>query len=698
MPWRKVWFKSLLFAAFSVFGTGLSIAFLAVPHIYNHTYEAEEKYALSSLENTARMAETVADDIAGYRRDITETRKKALKDLVSSVYSFMENQHSASVRGEISEDAAKKRVIDTARSMLFGKKDYFYISDYSSRILSHPDPKLQGADLSRLRDVNGKLIVPEVVKVALEKGEGYTHYWWNRLGEKNPVEKLVYSRVFSPWEWVVATGVYTDDIETEANAKMVNLMGELENLMRSVKLGRTGYMFLFDSSGQMIIHPNAELRKEDFSKIRNPGSQTYLMNDLILASQTPSGKLAYKWDKQGDRGNFSYQKIAWVRHIPQMGWYMVSAIYADELAEASSSLSAKLYGALAVVMIVVLFLAAVLMNWLMEPIYALSETAMRVREGDLNARTGIERKDEIGLLAQEFDHMVSQLQENMNDLDAKIIEKARLVEESYQHLVYASQQMMDAMEYAWRIQAAILPTKEEAAAITRDFFVYYKPKEMLGGDIYWLRGLADGSFIAAMVDCTGHSVPGAIMTMIATTCMDRVVVEKGVHDPEQVLNTLNPMVQRLLNQHLPDAFTDDGFDMCVVRVDYAKGTVVFAGARMDLYLCDGTEVKRVRGNRHSVGYRSSDPAYRFARHELEVGRETRFYTMTDGLLDQVGGEEGLPFGRKRFEKFALETHAMGFRDQRRELVKRLEEYMGSEQQRDDITVGGFGMGSSGGTK
>lgn len=696
MPWRKVWFKSLLFAAVAVLGTGLSIAFLAVPYIYDHTYETQEKYALASLETTAAMVESYADEIAEYRRDITENRKNILKNLVSSVYSLLESQYEASRRGEISPEAARKRVADTTRAMRFGNQDYFYISDYKSRIQSHPDPKLQGTDLSGLKDVTGKLIVPEVVRTALEKGEGFTTYKWNRLNEKEPVEKLVYSKVFRPWEWVVVTGVYVDDIETEVEARRAKLMGEMESLMKNVRLGKTGYMYLFDSNGRMLIHPDEKLLQKDFSKVKNPGTQTFLMNDLIMASQTKAGKLAYNWDKPGDSGNFAHKKISWVRHVPQMDWYLASSVYEDELSEASSSLSAKLYGALAIVMIVVLFLAAVLMNWLMAPIYALSAMAMRVRGGDLNARTGIERKDEIGLLAQEFDHMVSQLKENMEDMDAKIIEKARLVEESYQHLVYASQQMMDAMEYAWRIQTAILPTREEATAITRDIFVYYKPKEMLGGDIYWLRALADGSFIAAMVDCTGHSVPGAIMTMIATTCIDRVVVEKGIHDPERILNTLNPMVQRLLNQHLEDAFTDDGFDMSVMRVDKENGRVIFAGAKMDLYLCDGKEVRRVRGNRHSVGYRSSDPSYRFDRHVLEVGPTVRFYTHTDGLVDQVGGGEGLPFGRKRFEQFVIDTHMMSFKEQRKELIRRLEEYMGGEQQRDDITVGGFGMGSPGG--
>lgn len=695
MLMQKIWFKCALFVTAVVVTTVAAISFFTIPEIYSATYGNEEKFALDSVDSTSHMIETFGLEMQKYRENALNARKAELKNLTEIAWKSIDEMYQASRRGEISEARAKKLASEQLKKFIYGKNDYFYLSDYGSKLVSHPDPKLNGADLSNLRDVKGELIVPRVVALAITKGEGYITYWWNRLGEKEPVEKLVYAKHFPEWKWVLATGVYVDDIEAEVAAMSRDLLDQLRLQLGKTSTRSTGYMYLFDGKGNMIIHPNRTLEGKNASQLKDPETGNPIVSELIEAASSTS-KLSYKWDKPDDPGNYVYDKQSWVRKISSLDWYLASSVYTEEITQTSERAVTRVGIVTMFILVVCSTLAAFLMKSMLAPITALSQTAMKIRHGDLTARCNIDRNDEFGILGAEFDHMVENLKDNLENLNQKVDEKTRDLETNYETLLYSSRQMMDSMEYAWRIQAAILPTKEETAAITREFFLYHRPKDMLGGDIYWIREMPGGGFMAALIDCTGHGVPGAIMTMVATTCMDRVVVEKAVREPEEILFTLNGMVQRLLNQHLPDAMTDDGFDICVVRADPLTRKVVYAGARIDLYLCDGTEVQRVRADKHSIGYRNSDPSFRFTRHEFELGAGTRFYTHTDGFTDQVGEETKMPFGRSRFINFLLETHHLGFAEQRRELMKRFDEFKGQEIQRDDVTVGGFGMWNPGG--
>lgn len=695
MLMQKLWFKCSLFVVGVIVATVVAISIFTIPEIYNATYGTEEKFALDSVESTSTLLETFGGEMRKYRENALAARKDELRNLTVVAYKSIEELYLASTRGEISEARAKLLAAEQLKKFIYGKNDYFYISDYNCKILSHPDKKLDGADLSQLRDVKGELIVRRVVDRAIADGDGFTTYWWNRLGKTEPAEKIVYGKLFSPWKWVIATGAYVDDIESEIARMNRELKDQVRAMMTKSFSRNSGYMFLFDGKGNMLIHPNRTLEGKDASALKNPTTGRPIVSDL-MAVATSTNRLEYKWDRPEAPGKYVHDKICWVRKIPTLDWYVAASVYTDDLKAAPTR---AVESVVIVTLFVVIFfatLAAWLMKSMLTPVSVLSQTAMRIRQGDLDARCGIDRKDELGILGIEFDHMVENLKDHLENLNQKVQEKTRDLETNYETLLYSSRQMMDSMEYAWRIQAAIMPTKEETAAITREFFLFHRPKDMLGGDIYWIRQMPDGGFMAAFMDCTGHGVPGAIMTMVATTCMDRVVVEKQIREPEEVLFTLNGMVQRLLNQHLPDAMTDDGFDVCIVRADPINRKIIYSGARIDLYVCDGKEVSRIKSDRHSIGYRNSDPDYKFTRHELDFDEASRYYMHTDGLTDQVGHETKLPFGRSRFINFLMETHHLTFAEQRRELMRRFEAYKGDEVQRDDITVGGFGIWTPGG--
>ncbi len=108
--------------------------------------------------------------------------------------------------------------------------------NFNCKLISHPDPKLHMADYSEVKDIHGKLIVPEAVSVARKNSEGYTSYWWRRLGDKNPIEKLTYSKLFAPWNWVIATGVYIDDIQNEHDKRKSRMIKSLRDFSKTNRL------------------------------------------------------------------------------------------------------------------------------------------------------------------------------------------------------------------------------------------------------------------------------------------------------------------------------------------------------------------------------------------------------------------------------------------------------------------------------
>ncbi len=179
----------------------LSIAVYCVPLTWENTYRMEEKFALSVLDRMLKLVAVKYAEIEQYRKFALEMKKQELKDIVSVVYGYVDSEYKGSFRGDpLEQRNLQDRVIRNVRNMRYGNNDYVFISDFDFVFVCHPDDKVQGKDYSGVRDVYGNLIVPRLVAAALTMEEGFTSYWWNRLGKEDPCEKLTYSRLFLPWQ------------------------------------------------------------------------------------------------------------------------------------------------------------------------------------------------------------------------------------------------------------------------------------------------------------------------------------------------------------------------------------------------------------------------------------------------------------------------------------------------------------------
>jgi diguanylate cyclase (GGDEF)-like protein len=320
------------------------------------------------------------------------------------------------------------------RKFRYGRDDYVWVSDYNSVLISHPDPKLHQADFSNVKDIYGNLIVPPMVEVACDNGEGYTSYWWRRLGKDAPIEKLTYSRNFSPWNWVIGTGLYIDDLKQEVSRRQAKMIQDLRTLLKKTKIARTGYVYIFDSRMNMIIHPNSNIENTNFAKLLNPITGKSIGRELIEAANQPDSMLRYVWDHPEDKNNYVYDKISWVQYYEPFDWYIASSVYLDELNSSANKLRNRVFWVSFGMAVVLIALSGFYLKKMLVPIQTLSKMTVQVEKGDLDARCRVSGNDEISVLASGFNRMVEELKSFINELDQKVIERTREAEEQNQRL------------------------------------------------------------------------------------------------------------------------------------------------------------------------------------------------------------------------------------------------------------------------
>jgi len=270
-----------------------------------------------------------------------------------------------------------------------------------------------------------------------------------------------------------------------------------------------------------------------------------------------------------------------------------------------------------------------------------------------------------------------------------------LVHERTAELHSKNKKIMSSIDYASRIQLSILPGKDKIRPFVRQYFITWKPSETVGGDFYWFHHPGDtggkygDDFLAAVVDCTGHGVPGAFMTMTANSVLNRIVENICNDDPAKILRELNRIIRSTLGQDTRYSLSDDGLDIGLCHVKPGEKKLVYSGAKLPLFYFYGTDIAEIGGNKQSIGYKRSKEDYLYTNHEIDLKGGEVFYLTTDGYLHQNNENGDKKFGKKRFMEMLREIHSMPLSTQKEIIEDTIARYMGSEPQRDDITVLGF---------
>lgn len=254
-----------------------------------------------------------------------------------------------------------------------------------------------------------------------------------------------------------------------------------------------------------------------------------------------------------------------------------------------------------------------------------------------------------------------------------------------------SEEMTSSIRYASTIQQALLPGEQSLQRIVGSF-VFNSPKNIVSGDFFWYS-IRYGRVIIASVDCTGHGVPAALLSIIGHNMLNSIVNEKNITEPAQILKQMNQRLQRIFeNSESGSCAINDGMDIAIISIDPNKRSIDFAGARRPLCgFVDGEFVK-IRGDLYSIGVHSPVSA-EFTQHKISFGLQDMFYLGSDGFTDQFGGPNHKKIGTRKFEQFLGELQCLSVQEQKLRAEAFFIEWKKHYEQTDDVLLLGIKPGS-----
>jgi serine phosphatase RsbU (regulator of sigma subunit) len=301
-------------------------------------------------------------------------------------------------------------------------------------------------------------------------------------------------------------------------------------------------------------------------------------------------------------------------------------------------------------------------------------------------------------LKQRSNEQLQQQYAEINQQKEEIEAQRGYIEEQNNTLIKQHQDIISSINYAKRIQTAILPPMEEIKKVLPNSFVLFLPKDVVSGDFFWFAEEKDEKtghlyHIIAAVDCTGHGVPGAFMSLIGNTLLDEIVHILNILSPDLILLELDKRIRKLLKQN--ETLQRDGMDLAICAINKSQKTLEFAGAMNPLLCVIDNKTELVKGSRNPIGGVLSETASKvFEKHQIDLSQtkeNATFYLFSDGFQDQFGGTENKKFMLKNFRQLLADIHTKPFEEQKQILQASLQKWQeaGNETQIDDVLVIGF---------
>jgi PAS domain S-box-containing protein len=261
----------------------------------------------------------------------------------------------------------------------------------------------------------------------------------------------------------------------------------------------------------------------------------------------------------------------------------------------------------------------------------------------------------------------------------------RLIESNKQ-LSEQNKDITDSIYYAQRIQQSILQTPELLKSYFEESFLLYKPKDIVSGDYYWFHEDDIYKYVA-VVDCTGHGVPGAMMSMVANSMFKEVFMNRKITNPSEILKALDEELARSINKN-QDATFNDGMDVSLIRIDKQNNELAFAGAFRSILIANKTGISELKGSRYPIGFYSGIEKT-FETQHVQLQKNDSLYLFTDGFIDQFGGERNKKLNKTNFKDLLNTIHDMNMEEQEAFLEYSFNNWKQDLDQTDDVLVVGI---------
>ncbi|MBL1280657.1 MAG: SpoIIE family protein phosphatase [Fluviicola sp.] len=281
-------------------------------------------------------------------------------------------------------------------------------------------------------------------------------------------------------------------------------------------------------------------------------------------------------------------------------------------------------------------------------------------------------------------------------LEQQVVERTAEINLQKEELAVINDEVFSSIKYAKRIQEAILPSDEQVKKLLPDSFILNKPKDVVSGDFYFVEKTTSQEgqecVLFAAVDCTGHGVPGAFMSIVGSNLLSQAVLEKNIHSPAKILDFLNEGVNATLKQNLDNSTVRDGMDMALCALSKDFKHLVFSGAKNPIYIIrasakdakgltekqslDGLSVYEIKGDKHPIGKHADDTLEAFSEHVVDLQKGDLIYIFSDGYADQFGGERNKKFNYRRFRELLMKISPLEMTEQSAILEEEFEKWRG----------------------
>lgn len=382
----------------------------------------QDESARNILNAVVLNVENEYNSLVFHKKTALEMRKTDLKNIVSVAIGAIDEIHKDYQQGNLSEDQAKQNAIRIIKNMRYDQGvGYLWINDTRRpipKMIMHttiPDLDDTVLDDPRFNCALGikQNLFQAFVDVCLDKGQGYVDYMWPKptkdsLTEDQP--KISYVELFKPWNWVLGTGVYIDDIEADAQKRLDAIVAELQQTFSRVRLAQNGYMFIFNGKYQFLVHPS--LAGTDGSTLINPSTGTSILKELMTASRTPEKAFEYVWDKPlTHKGRYDFPKKAYIEYFPALDWYIASSVYVDEIESTTRPLMETIFYLSLFFLMVSILLSILFSKTLTNPLSKLMFSAEGIEKGGIYSAnipiTGTKETKALGIILNKMIHSIS---------------------------------------------------------------------------------------------------------------------------------------------------------------------------------------------------------------------------------------------------------------------------------------------------
>lgn len=368
--------------------------------------------------------------------------------------------------------------------------------------------------------------------------------------------------------------------------------------------------------------------------------------------------------------------------IQDMHWVIMSEIDRDEAFSHVYDLRRNIIVIFIGLLISIIFASFFISKKITKPIKVLTGKAQELASGNLDVEIESDSMDEIGQLASSFSNMQSSIHDLVHNLEDKVQERTQELSQQKEILQEKNQEILDSINYALRLQKAIIPTAAKVKSALPNSFVYFKPKDIVSGDFYWMNELENKVLIAA-IDCTGHGVPGAMVSVVGANGLNRCVKEFNLKEPAAILDKLTDLVKETFESG--EDKVKDGMDGALISIDLKNKSIEYAGANNPLWIIkEEGELIEIKANKQPIG--DFDFRKPFENHQIQLSTGDQVYIFSDGYVDQFGGPKGKKLKYKTLKTHLESNRHLSMDEQLVLLDQTFEKWKGNLEQLDDVCV------------